>query len=367
MKTTHKEQLYIRQDRLSDQLFDIESVFFDIETTGFSPAHSHIYLIGCARRVNEYVHIDQFFAENPSEEKQIIEAFLHIIKDYSTLISFNGVGFDIPFLKAKCDTYGLETCFASLSYLDIFKSLSELKFLLKLPNYKQKTIEEFLGLPRDDKYSGGELINIYQEYIKNPDPEKESLLLLHNYEDVVGMTELLPILSYIEIFHGQYAIAETKIGTYRAIDGSTAKELLITLKNDFPVPHRVTYQFRDFYFISKDDITTIRIPIYCGELHFFYPNYKEYYYLPQEDIAIHRSVATYVDKGYRENAHASNCYTRKTGEFLPQYESIMNPEFRKEYKDKVSYFEITEDFCTSDVMLRRYVEHILQLMLSSKK
>ena len=28
-------------------------------------------------------------------------------------------------------------------YLDIFKCVSELKFLLKLPNYKQKTIESF--------------------------------------------------------------------------------------------------------------------------------------------------------------------------------------------------------------------------------
>ena len=181
------------------------------------------------------------------------------------------------------------------------------------------------------------------------------------------MMDLLPILSYIELFHGQYSIAQTKIGSYRAIDGTEEKELLITLKNDYPVPKRVSFQFREFYFISNGDTSTLRIPIYCGELHFFYSNYKDYYYLPQEDIAVHKSVATFVDKGYRETAHAFNCYTRKTGEFLPQYDTIMSPEFRKEYKDKVSYFEITDDFCTSDVMLRRYTEHILQLMISLKK
>ncbi len=254
-----------------------------------------------------------------------------------------------------------------INYLDIFKSVSELKFLLKLPNYKQKTLEGFLNLSRDDLYSGGDLINVYHEYCKEPDDAKEELLLLHNFEDVVGMLDLLPVLTYNEIFHGQYAITETKIGTYRSVDGTQQKELLITLKNDYPVPRRVSYQFRDYYFISNWDTSTLRIPIFCGELHFFYANYKDYYYLPQEDMAVHKSVAAYVDKGYRENARACNCYTRKEGEFLPQYDTIMSPEFRKDYKDKVSYFEITDDFCTSDIMLRRYVEHILQLMLKAKR
>ena len=84
------------------------------------------------------------------------------------------------------------------------------------------------------------------------------------------------------------------------------------------------------------------------------------YHMKKEDMAIHKSVASFVDKEYRENAKASNCYTRKSGKFLPQYNSVMQPEFRKEYKDKISYFEMTDDFCTSDIMLRRYIDHILK-------
>lgn len=48
MKKTHKEELYIKQDNLTDQLFDTHSIFFDIETTGFSPNSSSLYMIGCA-------------------------------------------------------------------------------------------------------------------------------------------------------------------------------------------------------------------------------------------------------------------------------------------------------------------------------
>lgn len=366
MKHTHKEELYIKKDSLSDRLFDEHAIFFDIETTGFSPASSAIYMIGCARRVDTQVYIDQFFAEEPSEEKSVLAAFLELLEPYQTIISFNGIGFDIPFLKAKCDQYKLSEHFQDLDYLDIFKSVSQLKFLLKLPNYKQKTLEAFLKLPRDDMATGGELINVYHEYVKSPTEEGSRLLHLHNYEDVIGMMELLPILSYIEIFNGSFSILSTRVDQYHGYDGSTGDELIITMQNDYPVPRRISHKLGDFYLMISPTRTSIRIPVYQGELRYFYPNYKDYYYLPDEDIAVHKSVATFVDKKYRETARANNCYNRKTGSFLPQYVSIMQPEFRREYKDKVTYFELTEDFSSSDVMLRRYVDHILKYMFESK-
>jgi hypothetical protein len=171
----------------------------------------------------------------------------------------------------------------------------------------------------------------------------------------------------MEIFQGQYTIKETRLESYRAADGTEGKELLISLENDFAVPKRVSYQFREFYLIMKDASTTIRIPVFSGELRYFYDNYKEYYYLPKEDMAVHKSVASFVDKSFRQSAKAANCYTRKSGDFLPQYTTVMSPEFRREYKDRVSYFELNEDFRTSDVMLRRYVAHILHQMRKAKK
>lgn len=367
MKNTHKEELYIKQDPLTDQLFDDHSIFFDIETTGFSPARSSLYMIGCARRAGKYICVDQFFAEKPEEEKLILTAFLELLKQYDTIISFNGVGFDVPYLKAKCDTYHLSENFKEYHYLDIFKCVSELKFLLKLPNYKQKTIESFLGLSRDDRQTGGELINVYQEYIQHPTEEGLRLLYLHNYEDVIGMIDLLPILSYLEIFNGQYSILSTRIDAYHTYDGTTGNELIITMQNDYPVPKRISHKLDSFYLMISKSRTSIRIPVFEGELRYFYPNYKDYYYLPAEDIAIHKSVASYVDKEYRQNACAANCYNRKSGSFLPQYSNIMQPEFRKEYKDKITYFEVTDDFCSSDIMLRRYIDHILKYMCTKKK
>ena len=67
MKHITREQLYIKQYNLTNELFDEESIFFDIETTGFSPANSSIYLIGCLRKQGEQLIIDQFFAENKED------------------------------------------------------------------------------------------------------------------------------------------------------------------------------------------------------------------------------------------------------------------------------------------------------------
>lgn len=361
MKSQHKEELYIKKDLLSDDLFDEKSIFFDIETTGFSPAHSHIYMIGFARRNGKYLCIDQFLAENPSEEKLLLSTFLEILKSYNTIISYNGIGFDIPYLKAKCDKYQLEEAFSSFEYLDLFKIVSKMKFLLKLENYKQKSIEDFLGIERNDLYNGGELINVYNNFVETKDSESERLLYLHNFEDIIGMTNLLPILSYNEVLNGNYRIVETKIDTYKSYDGEYSEELYITLENDYSVPKRVSYSINEYYISMREKTTIIRVPIYKGELLYFFANYKDYYYLPKEDMAIHQSVANFVDKEYREKAKASNCYTKKTGVFLPQYEDIMNPEFRKKYKDKVRYFELTTDFQSSDIMLRRYIGHIFKL------
>ncbi len=366
MKYIQKEQLYIKQNTLTDELFSEDAIFFDIETTGFSPVTSSIYLIGCMYRKGTTLIINQFLAENKSDEEEILLQFMNLLSNFKTIISFNGIGFDIPFIKAKCDNYSIPEHFKSYQYLDIFKLVGNIKFLLKQQNYKQKTIESFLGIHRDDMFSGGELINVYEDYVKTHEKEAEQLLLLHNYEDVTGMLDLMPILTYTQVLNGAYSIKTVEIAPYTSYEGTEGQELIITLENDYAVPKRVSHQQQDFYFTLNKNITKVRVPIYEGELKFFYSNYKDYFYLPKEDMAIHKSVATFVDKQYRERAKACNCYTRKSSCFLPQYEAIMSPVFKTEHKDKLSYFELTEDFLSSDIMLRRYIDHIFQNALKNK-
>lgn len=366
MQTWHKELHFENTDALTNAVFAEDAVFFDIETTGFSPANTTLYLIGCARRKGNIICIDQFFADTPDEERLILAAFLELLKPYRTLITFNGLGFDIPYLTAKCQTYGMPAPFLEFSNLDLFRALSKFKKIFKLPNLKQKTVEKFLGIGREDLYSGGDLINVYHQYVATQEEEARYLLQIHNYEDVLGMIDLLPILSYPQIFQGAFTVDSIVKNLYEDYQSITKNECIITLKNQYPVPKRISYGFDQFYLTSYQDTTKLSIKIYSGELKYFYPNYKDYYYLPEEDTAIHKSVAFYVDKNYRTKAKAATCYSKKTGCFLPQHQVVVSPYFKLEYHDKITYFELTDEFIDNETDVKAYVMHVLSLLLMAK-
>ena len=56
-------------------------------------------------------------------------------------------------------------------------------------------------------------------------------------------------------------------------------------------------------------------------------------------MAIHKSVASFVNKAHRVKASAATCYIKKEGSYLPQKTAQFQPSFRISYKDKREYFE----------------------------
>lgn len=349
-----------------NETFTETSLFFDIETTGFSPARTSLYLIGCAARQGDNLIVDQFFADSPEEEQEVLTAFFTYLEHFQTVITFNGIGFDIPYLKSKCSTYGLCEPFSSHEYLDIYKVISKLKFLLHLPNLKQKTIEQFLGIGREDTYNGGELIEVYQSYVRSRSPKDLHLLKQHNYEDVIDMPNLLPVLSYAKIFEGNFSVASLMANQFTSYAGPVEKELIFTLKHDLVLPAAVSCRHEDFYLTARGGATRLVVRLFTGELKYFYSDYKNYFYLPKEDMAVPKALGSGVEKGERVKATASTCYRRKTAIFLPQYAPVIRPAFRAMYKDKKSYFELSEEFVSSREMQKEYVEHVLGYLKEHK-
>lgn len=360
MKILQDQTKFAPDTPVTQQLFTQSSLFFDIETTGFSPSHTYVYLIGCAFRHNDKICLTQFFAENPQEEEQILSAFLKMLSGYKNLITYNGMGFDVHYLKERCALYGLAESLDKFDHLDIYRKLSKFKPILKLENMKQKSLEKFLDIEREDKYSGGELIQIYLNYTEQRSEEALSQLLLHNYEDILGMTMLLPLLSYCRLFEGGFEVTSYEKNIYAAFDGQQEQELIFTLSPEFSLPKRFSFGLHQIYLTGFQQQAKLKIPLYQGELKHFYPNYKDYYYLPEEDRAIHKSVALYTDRHYRTKAKATTCYIRKTGIFLPQYQELITPCFKQEYEDKISWFPLTKEFLSSNAQQKNYIAHILK-------
>lgn len=340
-------------------------LFLDIETTGFTARSSYLYLIGCAYFQSGKWHTIQWMAENYEQEADILTAFFEFAKLYKYLIHFNGNNFDLPFISQKCSQLSLPYSFDDFTGIDLYKRIAPYKFFLKLPNCKQKTIEQYLGINRKDVFSGGELIGIYHDYIKSPTEFSEKALFLHNADDIKGMLEILPILAYYDLLSEQVRAKKVQANYYKDINGNSRKELLITMAPTIPLPKPVSASANNCYFRGEGDTATLKVPIYEEELKYFYSNYKDYYYLPTEDVALHKSVAGFVDKEHRLQASAANCYTRKYSNYLPQWEIVFEPFFKRDYTSKELFFELTDEMKKDREAFCKYANHVLAMIAST--
>ena len=342
-------------------------LFVDIETTGFTAKSSSLYLIGIAYYAENTWFIKQWFAENYEDEKEVLNAFFSFADSYSHLIHFNGNNFDLPYLLQKCEQYELPYTFDHFEGIDLYKRISPYKFFLNIPNCKQKTLESFLEIDRKDTYNGGELIGIYQDYVNRPSENNYHLLLLHNSDDMRGMLQLTSLLAYYDLFNEKLRAIKVQANSYRDYHGNQQHALLMKIELPCMLPRPLSIVANGCYFNSDGIDGLIKVPIYDEEMKFFYSNYKDYYYLPEEDVALHKSVASFVDKEHRTQATAATCYTRKTSSYLPQWELLVEPFFKRDYKSKEMFFELTDE-CKKDRMLfSEYAEHILHKMLQFEK
>lgn len=454
-------------------------LFFDIETTGFSPDSSYVYLIGCAFLHNNTPTLRQWFLDDISEEKQLVREFGAFAANFSMLVHYNGTTFDIPYLQKKARRHRLphETGKAQDSF-DIYKKLLPHKKLFGLKDLKQKTVEQFLNIRRDDVFSGGDLIPVYTEFVgryryecvtrgnpfqKNdaappaadaklqsafheepaafPDtvpsfedtgltcmPESPAkallaVLLLHNREDITGLLAITDLLGIAGLLAGEFRITElsetadaapvrseaaaafppscrvfrldTKIPARllaSCFPRETARELPLCIaepgminptapaatgstgaanKSDAVFPQTHLCITLSLLPDSSDTAEAseasdafgsllLSVPVLSGTLKYFFADYREYYYLPFEDCAIHKSVAQFVDKEYRKRATKDTCYRKKSGAFLPQPEELIVPAFRLHAKDTFTYFENANAALSDADTLKKWVCSLLQ-------
>ncbi len=359
-----QETLAINQPYPFDKLAPLtELLFFDIETTGFQADVSSLYLIGCIYYEDDKFHITQWFADNYRSELDLLHAFFHLVDKHKTLVHYNGNGFDIPYLLKKCAQFHLPYNFDQCTSIDLYRALKPYKKLFALPNYKQKTIEEFLHIKRTDPFTGGELIQVYGDYIKakvgyHDTDSYLNPLLLHNREDLEGMIKLTTIKYYLDVFEMPLTLQWFHLTKQKI-------EAIFTLPFTLPTP--VTFSKGNYKITLKEHQVFLSATCYIGELKYFYPNYKDYYYLPKEDMAIHKSVASFVDKEFRLKATRENCYLRKSGTFIPIYEGMDGfTLFQMNYKEKQLYIEMNEEMTSDLETLGKLLQEIMRQIITVK-
>ncbi len=153
--------------------FSTESVFLDIETTGLSPVFDTVTLVGLFDGRRYEVFIDG----------QNLDELPERLKKYSVVVTFNGSGFDLRFLRLA---------FKNLQLPPIH---IDLRWVTRRLGYRGglKSIERQLGICRDrsvEDLDGHEATVLWSRYLRG-DESGLRKLIAYNREDVVHLKAIL--------------------------------------------------------------------------------------------------------------------------------------------------------------------------------
>ncbi len=230
---------------------DMRIGVLDIETTGLNPALNHFILGGLYSISDGTLH--QFFAETRSEEEEALRSYLDIVCGLDMVITYNGRHFDLPFLEKRRRRYSDTP--AALPYnLDLYLVINGHSPIKRfVPNLKQKTVENYMGLwhSRDDEISGAESIELYNTYEKTQNPALGRKILLHNSDDILQLSRLLPIIGKSD-FHKAMTVLGFPAGPLTVHKINTGKDTLtITGQQRTCLLDYMGFQFHDLAVHSR--------------------------------------------------------------------------------------------------------------------
>ena len=344
-------------------------LFLDIATTGIRRADSRVYLIGCICRQQDEWQLTQWFDDTGLEEKNVLSSFLIFCSRFKYIISYNGNRFDLPFLRVRIEVNGLQDAaagFLSMSSIDLYAYIAPYRQLLSLPDYRQQTVEAAIGTGRTALTDGKELVEIYKKYVALPSAGLMEKLTLQNEADVSGLLSLLPLSAFSHLEELEVTVRRAQANCYTNHEGKKAEELLIQFTLPFSLPTRIYAGLDHCYLKIDGEQGVLKIPLYTEEMKYFYANYKDYYYLPGEDMAIHKYIASYVDRSRRVPARPETCYTRKTSSYLPQWDLYQTPFFKRKYEDREIFFEFTDKIKKDRAALSAYASYVLRHIIFRK-
>jgi hypothetical protein len=298
---------------------------------------------------------EQWFCEKAGDEYELLFRFQAQLKKYNRIYHFNGDQFDLPFIKRRMALYKMD-CPSHISF-DLLKILRPFKKTLGLDDLKLKTLEKYFGYNRHDPFSGGDLIQVYEVYMDTKDELLLQTLLLHNYEDLLG---LVGVISHMPLFNLLKRMKEETLDL-NEIYGYEDEGVYVI---QFPISQKINqiFDFPLYQMELNNRLCTLRMPIRRDNLKYFFPNPKDYYFLTTEGYAVHKSVGKYVDPSHKIQATKENCFIHKEAHFLPAYKHLNLPLncYYENYKDVQGHICL-DDLATEEDLVG-YVRKLLTLL-----
>jgi len=162
--------------------------FFDIETFGMWNAP--IILFGCGKYTGESIKVIQYLARNLDEEYPALLQSAKILNSSSTIVTYNGKIFDVPYINGRLIYYG-ETPLSFDMHMDLLP-YSRRIFQNKLVNCRLETVENAIpSLNRGEDVPGALVPYYYSQYLSTGRKEILYPIMDHNRIDVANLAYLL--------------------------------------------------------------------------------------------------------------------------------------------------------------------------------
>jgi len=160
--------------------------YLDIETTGLSPLHGYITVVG--------IHMEDGDEERTVQlvEREITsEKLLKVLDGVEILYTYNGARFDLPFIREKL---GIDLS-EKFQHKDLMFECWSRNLFGGL-----KAVEQKLGIPRSSTgISGLMAVELWRLYKQYDDKRALDTLLKYNREDVINLKTVREKLGEIEI------------------------------------------------------------------------------------------------------------------------------------------------------------------------
>lgn len=158
----------------------------DIETLGLS--ERPIILLGLARPKGKMVCVSQFLLRDIQDEPSAIWALISQLDESSSLITFNGRSFDIPYIRQRLAYYGMD---ASLSHphFDVLH-FTRRALASKLANCRLETVEKYLCIERKIDIPGAMVPHFYSTYLSTRNVGPLVAIVEHNKQDLITLGNL---------------------------------------------------------------------------------------------------------------------------------------------------------------------------------
>lgn len=164
-------------------------VFLDLETLGLGG--QPLFLIGSLRMSDsETLFCQQFLARTLDEEASILAAFAETLADAQLLVTFNGIAFDVPFLKTRADVFGVELP-ALPHHLDILPDARR-RYRRQIGSCRLQALEQHIcGRKRVGDVPGSDIPGVYREFTRTGNAAPLIPVLHHNLLDLATTADLL--------------------------------------------------------------------------------------------------------------------------------------------------------------------------------